>query len=82
MYIPHHFHCSWSLFYCTVKVVQEIDRVYGILVVLCSIKENGDKTVVVSLRFDVAHLTDSLLEAIKVCQGGFTNGYHCFYYIL
>ena len=28
------------------------------------------KTAVVSLWFDVAHLTDSLLEAIKVCQGG------------
>ena len=27
------------------------------------------KTAVVSLWFDVAHLTDSLLEAIKVCQG-------------
>ena len=28
------------------------------------------KTAVVSLRFDVAHLTGNLLEAIKVCQGG------------
>ena len=28
------------------------------------------KTAVVSLWFDVAHLTDSLLEAIKVCQVG------------
>ena len=28
------------------------------------------KTGVVSLWFDVAHLTDSLLEAIKACQGG------------
>ena len=28
------------------------------------------KTAVVSLWVDVAHLTDSLLEAIKVCRGG------------
>ena len=28
------------------------------------------QTVVVSLWFHVAHLTDSLLEAAKVCQGG------------
>ena len=28
------------------------------------------KIAVVSLWFDEAHLTDSLLEAIKVCQGG------------
>ena len=32
------------------------------------------KTAVVSLWFDVAHLTDSLLEAIKVCQGGWQWG--------
>ena len=31
------------------------------------------KTAVVSLWFNVAHLTDSLLEAIKVCQGGNGN---------
>ena len=28
------------------------------------------KIAVVSLWFDVAYLTDSLLEAINVCQGG------------
>ena len=35
-----------------------------IVSVLYSRQESED----VSLRFDVAHLTDSLLEAIKVCQ--------------
>ena len=33
-------------------------------------KESEDKTVVGSSWFDVTHLTGSLLEAIKVCQGG------------
>ena len=33
-------------------------------------KEVRIKTAVVSLWFDVAHPTESLLEAIKVCQGG------------
>ena len=38
--------------------------------VLYSRKESEDKTVVVNLWFDVPHPTDSLLEAIEVCQGG------------
>ena len=55
-----------------VKDKNKADSKKGIKVhisVLYSRKESEDKTAVVSLWFDVAHLTDSLLEAIKVCQG-------------
>ena len=40
------------------------------MLVYYTVEKKVIKTAVVSLWFEVAHLTDSLLEAIKVCQGG------------